>query len=237
MDLEIVYEDSEIAVCVKPAGMSSEADGGSGVPDVLAAYFREKSQPEGVFTVHRLDREASGLIVYARTKKAAASLSEQIRDGAFVKEYEALVCGEPVPEKGELRDFLFKDSSKNKVFTVKRMRKGVREAVLKYGTPGKFTQDGKTFSLVHAVMETGRTHQIRVQFASRGLPVLGDLKYGGPALKRGCIALQAVRLSFRHPGSGEQAVFERPLDVSDYLAERDIPELERDAIPEEEARK
>ena len=140
MALEIVYEDSEIAVCVKPAGVSSEHAGstsknacGAGVPDLLQAHFREISEPDSVFTVHRLDRDVSGLMVYARTKNAAASLSEQIRLGTFRKEYAALVCGKTspgLPEEGELRDLLFRDSAKNKVYPVKRMRKGVREAVL-----------------------------------------------------------------------------------------------------------
>ena len=230
MALEIVYEDSEIAVCVKPAGVSSEHAGstsknacGAGVPDLLQAHFREISEPDSVFTVHRLDRDVSGLMVYARTKNAAASLSEQIRLGTFRKEYAALVCGKTspgLPEEGELRDLLFRDSAKNKVYPVKRMRKGVREAVLRYKTDHRElrTADGTDVTLTHVFLVTGRTHQIRVQFASRRFPLLGDTKYGSKTRSgTGGIALMAVRLGFDHPVTGKRMEFEREFPVEEFL--------------------
>lgn len=227
MALEIVYEDSEIAVCVKPAGVSSEHAGGAGVPDLLQAHFREKPEQDrvldSVFTVHRLDRDVSGLMVYARTKNAAASLSEQIRLGTFRKEYAALVCGKTspgLPEEGELRDLLFRDSAKNKVYPVKRMRKGVREAVLRYKTdPCELrTADGTDVTLTHVFLVTGRTHQIRVQFASRRFPLLGDTKYGSKTRSgTGGIALMAVRLGFDHPVTGKRMEFEREFPVEEFL--------------------
>ena len=232
MALEIVYEDSEIAVCVKPAGVSSEhAGAASGVPDLLQAHFREKPEPDSVldsvsdsvFTVHRLDRDVSGLMVYARTKNAAASLSEQIRLGTFRKEYAALVCGKTsrgLPEEGELRDLLFRDSAKNKVYPVKRMRKGVREAVLRYKTDPRELRaaDGTDVTLTHVILVTGRTHQIRVQFASRRFPLLGDAKYGSKTRSgTGGIALMAVRLGFDHPVTGKRMEFEREFPVEEFL--------------------
>ena len=228
MALEIVYEDSEIAVCVKPAGVSSEHAGTeSGVPDLLQAHFREKPEPDSVsdsvFTVHRLDRDVSGLMVYARTKNAAASLSEQIHLGTFRKEYAALVCGKTspgLPKEGELRDLLFRDSAKNKVYPVKRMRKGVREAVLRYKTDPRELRaaDGTDVTLTHVFLVTGRTHQIRVQFASRRFPLLGDTKYGSKTRSgTGGIALMAVRLGFDHPVTGKRMEFKREFPVEEFL--------------------
>ena len=161
--MEILYQDSELAVVVKPVGLESQA----AVPAQL------EKQLGGVFyPVHRLDLNVGGVMVYARTKQAAAALSRAIQEGAMVKEYVAMVHGVP-PETGDWEDLLFKDSGKNKVFVVKRMRGGVKKARLEYR---RLTQ-GET-SLVHIRLHTGRSHQIRVQFSSRGFPLVGDHKYG-----------------------------------------------------------
>jgi len=161
--MEILYQDKELAVIVKPTGMGSQAQ----VPQELM------SQLGGTFyPVHRLDLNVGGVMVYARSKAAAAALSRVIQDGAMVKEYVAMVHGAP-PEGGDWEDLLFKDSSKNKVFVVGRMRGGVKRARLEY----KRLSEGET-SLVHIRLHTGRSHQIRVQFASRGFPLVGDHKYG-----------------------------------------------------------
>lgn len=161
--MEILYSDPDIAVCVKPVGLNSEVD--------VPAALKEALGGE-IFTVHRLDQNVGGVMVYARSKAAAAELSRAIQSGKIVKEYLALVHGTP-PDSGLLEDLLWKDSSKNKVFVVKRERKGVKKALLEYKT----LRQGET-SLVRIRLHTGRSHQIRVQFASRGFPLLGDHKYG-----------------------------------------------------------
>lgn len=201
---EIKYCDKDIVVCVKPEGVLAEdSPGGTGVS--LPAALRRALKTGEIYTVHRLDTGTRGLMVYARTKKAAAGLSAAIQDGLFVKEYEALVHGNPGCDEGgrELRDFLLKDSAKNKVYVVKSLRKGVREARLVYNI--KEERGGLT--LVRVRLITGRTHQIRVQFASRGFPLVGDRKYGAKDDAKN-IALCAAAVTFPHPLTGEQMRFE-----------------------------
>ena len=161
--MEILYSDREIAVCVKPVGLDSE----SAVPAEL-----KKALGGEIYTVHRLDKNVGGVMVYARTKSAAAALSRAIQEGQFVKEYVALVHGTP-PESGDWEDLLWKDSKKNKVFVVKRMRGDVKQARLEFVRLAEGEE-----SLVRIRLHTGRSHQIRVQFASRGYPLVGDHKYG-----------------------------------------------------------
>ena len=161
--MEILLENRDFVVVVKPVGLDAQA----GVPEEIMRQLGGEC-----FTVHRLDLNVGGVMVYARTKAAAAALSKLIQDGAMVKEYVALVHGEP-PETGDWEDLLFKDSAKNKVFVVKRQRNGVKKARLEYR---RLTQ-GET-SLVRIRLHTGRSHQIRVQFSSRGFPLVGDHKYG-----------------------------------------------------------
>ena len=161
--MEILYSDKQIAVCIKPIGMDSE----HGVPEALG------SQLGGTFfPIHRLDANVGGVMVFARTKQAAAELSRLVQDGGLVKEYVALVHGTP-PESGDWEDLLFKDSQKNKVFTVKRERKGVKKARLEF-----LRLQAGDISAVRIRLHTGRSHQIRVQFSSRGYPLVGDHKYG-----------------------------------------------------------
>ena len=161
--MEILFSDPHIAVCVKPVGLDSEAEVPAALAESLGGTF---------YTVHRLDKNVGGVMVYARTKAAAAALSKAIQDGTMVKEYVATVHGTP-PETGDWTDLLFKDSSKNKVFVVKKERRGVKKARL------EFTRlSGGEDSIVRIRLHTGRSHQIRVQFASRGYPLVGDHKYG-----------------------------------------------------------
>ncbi len=178
--MEVLYQDSDIAVCIKPVGMDSEKE----VPLALGIP---------VYPVHRLDKNVGGVMVYARTKSAAAALSKAIQEGTMVKEYVALVHGTP-PQEGVWEDLLFKDSSKNKVFVVKKERKGVKKAKLSY----RVLQPGDT-SLVAVRLYTGRSHQIRVQFASRGFPLVGDHKYGARDSSPDPM-LYSCRLTFPHNG-------------------------------------
>ena len=161
--MEFLYHDKDIAVCVKPVGLDAEHE----VPAAITAQLGGE-----VFPIHRLDKNVGGVMVYARNKKAAAALSKAVQEGTIVKEYVALVHGTP-PERGDWEDLLFKDSSKNKVFVVKKERKGVKKARLAFAR----LQGGEP-SLVRVRLYTGRSHQIRVQFSSRGFPLVGDHKYG-----------------------------------------------------------
>lgn len=162
--MHIIHRDNDIIVLIKPVGMDSERE----VPETIKREIGGE-----IFTVHRLDKNVGGVMVYARNKQSAASLSRAIQNGEMVKEYVAKVHGNP-PESDTLEDLLFKDSRKNKVFVVKRERKGVKRAKLEYNV---MSISGET-SLIHIRLHTGRSHQIRVQFASRGYPLVGDHKYG-----------------------------------------------------------
>lgn len=161
--MELLYSDGGIAVCIKPVGLDSEAE----VPAELKKQFGGE-----IYPVHRLDKNVGGVMVYARTKQSAAVLSKAVQDGQMVKEYVAMVHGTP-PESGDWEDLLFKDSRKNKVFVVKRERGGVKKARLEFT---RLSAGEK--SLVRIRLHTGRSHQIRVQFSSRGYPLVGDHKYG-----------------------------------------------------------
>lgn len=157
--IDILYEDRDIVVCIKPIGMDAEHE----LPQELGGE---------IFTVHRLDKGVGGVMVYAKNKAAAADLSRQIQAGEMIKEYVALVEGCP-QESGDWEDLLFKDSRKNKVYVVNRKRTGVKAARLTY----RRLSEGER-SLVCVRLYTGRSHQIRVQFSSRGFPLVGDHKYG-----------------------------------------------------------
>ena len=183
--MRIVYADEQLAVILKPVGLDSEKQ----VPQALEEQLGGKC-----YSVHRLDQNVGGVMVYARSAQMAAELSRQIQDGRFVKEYVALVHGTP-PEQGTWTDLLFKDSRKNKVFVVKKQRTGVKEARLSFHrlTAGDC-------SLVRVRLDTGRSHQIRVQFASRGYPLVGDHKYGSRA-KQTAPMLYSCCVSFEHNGT------------------------------------
>ena len=188
--MEILYSDRDLAVCIKPVGLDSEAQ----VPAEL-----KKALGGEIFPIHRLDKNVGGVMVFARTKQAAAALSKAVQEGQMVKEYVAMVHGTP-PENGDWEDFLFKDSRKNKVFAVKKERKGVKYARLEF----ERLTDGDP-SLVHIRLHTGRSHQIRVQFSSRGFPLVGDHKYGSRD-ERLEPMLFSCRITF--PWKGENKIFE-----------------------------
>ena len=185
--MEVLYTYRDLYVIVKPVGMDSEHE----VPAALEGQ---------VFPIHRLDLNVGGVMVYARTKQAAAALSKAVQEGAMVKEYVAMVHGTP-PEAGDWEDLLWKDSKKNKVFVVKRQRGGVKKARLEF----KRLSSGEE-SLVRIRLHTGRSHQIRVQFSSRGFPLVGDHKYGSRSEKTEPM-LFSCRITF--PWKGETKVFEK----------------------------
>ena len=188
--MEVLFDNRDIAVCVKPVGLDSESE--------VPAALRETLGGE-IFPLHRLDKNVGGVMVYARNKKTAADLSATIAKGEMVKEYVALVHGTP-PAEGDWEDLLFKDSRKNKVFVVKRPRAGVKSARLTY----HIIKAGEQ-SLVHIRLYTGRSHQIRVQFSSRGFPLVGDHKYGSRDERKDPM-LFSRRISF--PYKGQNYVFE-----------------------------
>ena len=188
--MDILFSDRDLAVCIKPVGLDSEAE----VPAEL-----KKALGGEIFPIHRLDKNVGGVMVFARTKQAAAALSKAVQEGQMVKEYVAMVHGTP-PETGDWEDFLFKDSRKNKVFAVKKERKGVKYARLEFHR----LSEGET-SLVHIRLHTGRSHQIRVQFSSRGFPLVGDHKYGSRDEKLEPM-LFSCRITF--PWKGENKIFE-----------------------------
>ena len=197
--IEILFEDADILVCIKPAGyLSEDSEAERSLPRAIA---EERALAE-LFAVHRLDREVSGVMVYAKSKTAAAKLSAQVADRSFEKEYLAVVEGVPADDEATLTDLLFKDSRRNKSFVVDRKRAGVKEASLSYKALAK--GDGR--ALVRVKLHTGRTHQIRVQFASRKMPVLGDGKYGS-SVRSGEIALASCMIRFKHPRTNKTVEF------------------------------
>ena len=206
MEMKILYSDNDIAVCIKPLGKDSEKD----MPALLCALPGVRE----AYCVHRLDMAVGGVMVYALNKKAAAGLSNQIAGQQMKKEYLAIVQGCPEERRGTLRDLLFRDKAKNKSYVVKRKRAGVKDAELEYDCIE--SKEDKT--LVHILLHTGRSHQIRVQFSSRKMPLLGDVKYG--SVYRDCpISLWSHGLSFRHPRSGEPMHFEHLPEAEYYWKE------------------
>ncbi len=205
--IEILHHDGDIIVCVKPCGTVSEAGGINSLPDALTLQLREQGENVTLYPVHRLDREVGGVMVFAKTAEAAAALSRQIQQGTLVKRYLAVLCGVPRAGSDTLLDLLYHDKSKNKTYVVKRERRGVRPAKLEYRLVGQAKYGERDITLADVRLHTGRTHQIRVQFASRKLPLLGDGRYGGI---RGCgMGLWAYSLSFEHPGRGGTVTFEK----------------------------
>ena len=197
--MEIVYMDEDILVCLKPARVLSTDEPG-GVPDLAREALGDKKAD--IRTVHRLDRVVAGLMVLARNAKAASELSRQIRDDEFSKEYLAVVHGCPKEDVGTLRDLLGRDKARKMTFVAAEPAKGVQEAVLDY----RILNRTEAKSRVRIKLHTGRTHQIRVQFASRGMPLVGERKYcerNDPCE----IALWSYRIGFTHPVSGEKMEF------------------------------
>ena len=197
MMIDITYMDEDIVVCVKPPRVLSTDEPG-GLPELL----RQQLGTKDFRTVHRLDRVVSGLMVVARNAAAASELSRQIREDQFEKEYQAVVHGAPEAEEARLTDLLLRDKARKMTLVVQEPGKDVQPAALRYRVLGSNCQ----LTRVQIRLETGRTHQIRVQFASRGLPLVGERKYS--ELDDPCeIALWSYRLAFVHPKTGESLEF------------------------------
>lgn len=205
---EILYEDRFLAVCVKLPGLLSESGNAKNLPDLLAAHYRAQNKPDYVATVHRLDKIVGGLMVLSRDVHATGTLIRAIAERQVQKEYYAVLRGSPDAPHGTLKDLLFRDAAKNKSYVVDRMRKGVRDAMLSYRVMQTVTDGSQTLTLVRIRLHTGRTHQIRVQFASRKLPLLGDIRYGSKDARCDA-ALWSCYLAFSHPADGRKVSFYR----------------------------
>ena len=198
--MEILYTDDRIVVCIKPAGVPSTDEPG-GLPELVRNALGDPKATAK--TVHRLDQVVSGVMVLARTARAASDLSEQIRNHQFEKEYLAVVHGCPQEENGTFRDLLARNKAEKKTYIVTEPGKDAQEAVLDY----QVLAQKEDLSRVKIRLRTGRTHQIRAQFSGRGFPLVGDNKYG-----RGedCnIALWSCRVAFHHPKTGEFMEFQK----------------------------
>ncbi len=204
--IPILFEDSFIIVCEKPIGVLSER-GMNPRERCMPTLLEQQTRTFRVDVVHRLDKAVGGVMVFSKKAKASAGLSRAIAQHEMTKEYLAVVAGCPETPQGEWRDILFRDKQKNKSFVIKKMRQGAKEAVLDYEVLQTVTHGENTVSLLKLRLHTGRTHQIRVQCASRGMPLLGDEKYGSRIPVKH-IALWSHHLAFAHP------VTCKPVDIT-----------------------
>ena len=197
--MKFLYLDDDIVVAIKPPRVLSTDEPG-GMPDLVRQALGDEKA--NVRTVHRLDRVVSGLMVLARNAQSASELSQQIREDQFQKEYLAILHGCPQKKEGELRDLLLRNKQERKTYVVTEKAKDVQEAILNYWVLNQ-TQN---LSRVRIELITGRTHQIRAQFSSRKLPLVGDRKYS--LLEDDCeIALWSHKIGFTHPKTGEWMTF------------------------------
>ncbi|MBO4989742.1 MAG: RluA family pseudouridine synthase [Clostridia bacterium] len=220
-ELVILYEDNHIIVVMKPQNVPSCGDesGDHNLLDQIKAYIKEKYQKPGnvyVGLVHRLDRPTGGVMVYAKTSKAASRLSEQMRSGDFEKKYLTVLCGTPEEERKTLVGYLKKNAVNNMVYLCPPTTDGAKMASLEY----KVLESKGKYSLAEVTLHTGRSHQIRVQMAGISHPVFGDMRYGGPEAQKGRLALWAYSLAFTHPVTKERLRFllEPPKDEIPWKA-------------------
>jgi 23S rRNA pseudouridine1911/1915/1917 synthase len=211
--MEILYKSKDFIVCVKPQGIPSQPDT-SGCLDMTALlkeHLQANGEKDDIFIVHRLDRSTGGVMVYARSSASAATFSRLVSEkDEFEKHYIAIVSGAPEEKSGNMTDYLFKDSAQKKSFVVKSERKGAKLASLDYEVINSVEINTKTFSLVGVKLNTGRFHQIRAQFSSRGMSVFGDGKYGSRE-KAPHFALWANKIAFAY--KGKKYEFEKAPDM------------------------
>lgn len=208
--LNVIYEDNHIIVVEKMVNIPSQGDktGDVDMLSIIKDYLKEKYQKPGnvyLGLIHRLDRPVGGVMVFAKTSKAAARLSEQVREKAFQKEYLVVVNGKMKSQKGEWKDWLFKNERANMSKVVPEGTKNAKQASLEYEVL-KYNEE-INLSVVRVKLHTGRHHQIRVQFSSRGHSIYGDQKYGGRGHGKQ-IALWAYRLTIFHPITKEEMTFQ-----------------------------
>lgn len=222
-EYEIIFEDESIILANKlsPMPVQREKSGDMSLQEILSAGLKEKTGQAEVYleAVHRIDRRASGAVLFAKSQKIAAALSEALREGRIVKTYLAVVDSEPDPAEGRLEQEIAWDNKTNKA----RIKKAgvVEKDKLEYKNAGlsyRVRDTSERYVLLEISLETGRPHQIRAQLASIGLPVRGDLKYGARrSTKNGMIMLHAHGLEFEHPVSGEKLSFKAAPPSSDNL--------------------
>lgn len=212
--IEIVEKSSDYVIIYKPAGIPSQSDpsGDKDAMTLCAEMLREMNEKDMLYLIHRLDRVVGGLLVFARNKRSAAELSAQVAERILSKQYYAVVEGEA--EGGVLCDYIYKDSTLGKAFVTDRKRAGVKSAELEYSTLGVADADGRRASLVKINLKTGRFHQIRVQFSSRKMPLIGDKKYGSRDFKAKTPSLFAAELSFVI--NGREVSVSRLPNLSEY---------------------
>lgn len=212
--IEIVSKTKDYVIIKKTAGMPSQSDpsGDKDAMTLCSELLSDSGENSGLYLIHRLDRVVGGLMVFARNKKTAADLSSQVADHSFGKHYYAVVEG--MAEGGVMHDLLFKDANLNKAFVTDRKRAGVKSAELEYDRLDTAEVDGRKVSLVKIKLKTGRFHQIRVQFASRKMPLIGDKKYGSRDFKAKAPSLFATEISFRIDGKEIKAA--RLPDLTQY---------------------
>lgn len=207
----ILYEDNHIIVVLKEQNLASCPDesGDRNLLDILKAYVKEKYEKPGnvyIGLVHRLDRPTGGVMVFAKTSKAAGRLSEQMKTGDFEKKYLTVLVGTPSPESGRLENWLKKNAVNNMVYLCPQGTDGAKQAVLDY----RVLQSAGGLALTEVKLHTGRSHQIRVQTAGISHPVYGDMRYGGEHAQKGKLALWAYSLCFTHPVTKERMRFLAP---------------------------
>ena len=211
--MQLLYSDAQIAVCIKPCGTAAQGDAPAAMPSLLAAALGGT-----IYPVHRLDRPVGGVMVYARSRMADSILSQQVQAHTFEKEYLAVLEGIPDAPEGILADLLARDAARKQTFVTHTPGPDARHARLSYRVLG--VKDGR--ALVRIRLETGRTHQIRAQFSSRGLPLCGDRKYGA---RTGCpLGLWSYQIAFSHPQTNKRLVFTHdPPDTEPWHMFSDIP--------------
>ena len=212
--IEIISKTKDYVIIYKPQGIPSQSDpsGDKDAMSMCSQMLRQMGESDALYLIHRLDRVVGGLIVFARNKKSAATLSSLVAEHNITKEYFAVVEGRA--EGGVMRDYIYKDATLGKAFVTDRKRSGVKEAELEYTTLDTVSIDNREISLVKVRLKTGRFHQIRAQFSSRKMPLIGDKKYGSRDFKAKLPSLFATRLAFDFNGN---AVSESKLpDLSEY---------------------